>query len=30
MVFVDHGCIQFPGAKKAIDEYLSKYHKEFS
>ena len=29
MVFDDYGCIQFPGAKKAIDECFSKYHKEF-
>jgi predicted O-methyltransferase YrrM len=29
MVFDDYGCVQFPGAKKAIDECLSKYHKEF-
>jgi predicted O-methyltransferase YrrM len=29
MVFDDYGCIQFPGAKKAIDEGLSRFHKHF-
>lgn len=26
MVFDDYGCLQFPGAKKAIDECIQKYH----
>jgi predicted O-methyltransferase YrrM len=29
MVFDDYGCVQFPGAKKAIDECLSKHHNGF-
>jgi hypothetical protein len=29
MVFDDYGCVQFPGAKKAIDECLSKQHNGF-
>jgi predicted O-methyltransferase YrrM len=29
MVFDDYGCIQFPGAKRAIDDCASKYHKGF-
>ncbi len=29
MVFDDYGCIQFPGAKRAIDECLSQYDKVF-
>jgi predicted O-methyltransferase YrrM len=29
MVFDDYGCIQFPGAKKAIDECISQYEKFF-
>lgn len=29
MVFDDYGCVHFPGAKKAIDESLSKHHNGF-
>jgi hypothetical protein len=29
MVFDDYGCIQFPGAKKAVDECLSEYGQPF-
>ena len=29
MVFDDYGCVHFPGAKKAIDECLSKHHNGF-
>jgi hypothetical protein len=29
MLFDDYGCIQFPGAKKAVDEFISKYDKVF-
>jgi len=29
MVFDDYGCVQFPGAKKAIDECISKYNRSF-
>ncbi len=29
MVFDDYGCMQFPGAKKAIDNYLKTIRKAF-
>lgn len=29
MVFDDYGCIQFPGAKKAIDECISQHNDDF-
>lgn len=29
MVFDDYGCLKFPGAKKAIDECISRYDKVF-